>query len=68
MSPGVVLIAGQSENNSAAAMVAEAPDSGGKCILLYAPLVAEAPRSPLSPETDDQCTALIATLRQGGRA
>lgn len=66
---GVVLTAGQSGNSSAVvAMVAEALDSGGKCTLLYVPLVERTHRSPLSPETEGLCTALTATLRRGVRA
>ncbi len=66
---GVVLTAGQSGNNSAAVvMVAEALDSGGRCTLLYAPLVERAHRFPLSPETEGLCTALTATLRRGVKA
>jgi hypothetical protein len=74
MSPGDVLSAEQSENNSAAvvavvavATVAEAPDSEETCTLLYVPLAARAPKYPSSPETGDQCTALTATLRRDGR-
>jgi hypothetical protein len=74
MNPGVVLTAGQPENNSAVAVVvgiaaeaAEATDSRGKCTLLYVPLAAKAPRYPSSPETGDRCTALTATLKRGGR-
>ncbi len=71
MSPGDVLSAEQSENNSAAvvavATVAEAPDSEETCTLLYAPLAVRVLRSPSSPETEDQCTALTATLRRDGR-
>ena len=72
MSPGDVLSAEQSENNSAAvvaavATVAEAPDSEETCTLLYVPLAARAPKYPSSPETGDQFTALTATLRRDGR-
>jgi len=72
MNPGVVLTAGQPENNSAvavgiAAEAAEATDSRGKCTLLYVPLAAKAPRSPSSPETGDRCTALTATPKRSGR-
>lgn len=68
MSPGVVLTAAQPENNSAVVgMAAEATDSREKCIPLYAPLAAKAPRSPSSPETGGRCTALTATLKRGGR-
>jgi len=72
MNPGVVLTAGQPENNSAvavgiAAEAAEATDSRGKCTLLYVPLAAKAPRSPSSPETGDRCTAPTATPKRSGR-
>jgi len=71
MSPGDVLSAEQSENNSAVvaavATAAEAPDSEETCTLLYVPLAARAPKYPSSPETGDQCTALTATLRRDGR-
>jgi hypothetical protein len=72
MNPGVVLTAGQPENNSAvavgiAAEAAEATDSRGKCTLLYVPLAARAPRYPSSPETGDRCTALTATPKRSGR-
>jgi hypothetical protein len=69
MNPGVVLTAEQPENNSAVVgmATAEATDSREKCILLYAPLAAKAPRSPSSPETGGRCTALTATLKRGGR-
>ena len=76
MNPGVVLTAGQPENNSAVVVVvvgiaveaaAEATDSRGKCTLLYVPLAARAPRYPSSPETGDRCTALTATPKRSGR-
>ena len=72
MSPGVVPTAGQPKNKSAVAgmaveVEAEATDSRGKCTLQYAPLAARTPRSPSSPETGAQCTALTATLNRGGR-
>ena len=75
MNPGVVLTAGQPENNSAvavgiaaeAAEAAEATDSRGKCTLLYVPLAARAPRYPSSPETGDRCIALTATPKRSGR-
>jgi hypothetical protein len=71
MSPGVVPTAGKPEKYSeVAGMVAveaEAIDSRGKCIQLYAPLAARTPRSPSSPETGARCTALTATLNRGGR-
>ena len=68
MSPGVVLTAGQPENNSAVVVIAaEAPDSQGKCSLLYAPLAVKAPRYPSSRETGDRFIALTATPSRGGR-
>ena len=74
MNPGVVLTAGQPENNSAVAVVvgiaaeaAEATGSRGECTLLYVPLAARAPRYPSSPETGDRCTALTATPKRSGR-
>jgi len=69
MSQGVVLTAGQPENNSAAVMgiVAEATDSKEKCTLLYAPLAAKTPRYPSNRETGDRFIALTATPRRGAR-
>jgi hypothetical protein len=71
MIPGVVLTAGQPENNSAVtgmvAETAEATDSRGKCILLFVPLAAKVPRYPSSPERGDRCTAPTATQKRGGR-
>jgi len=69
MSRGVVLTAGLPENNSAAAtgIAAEATDSNGKCILLYALLAVKTPRYPSSRETGDRFIALTATPSRGGR-
>jgi hypothetical protein len=46
---------------------AEAIDSSGRCMLLYAPLAARTPRFPSSPERGDRCTAPTATQKRGGR-
>jgi hypothetical protein len=46
---------------------AEAIDSSGRCMLLYAPLAARIPRFPSSPERGDRCTAPTATQKRGGR-
>jgi len=71
MIQGVALTAGQPEKYSAAVMgmatEAEAIGSSGKCILLYVPLAARAPRFPLSPERGDRCTAPTATQKRSGR-
>ena len=71
MIQGVVLTAGQPEKYSAAVMgmatEAEAIDSSGRCILLYAPLAARIPRFPSSPERGARCTAPTATQKRGGR-
>jgi len=73
MSPGVVLSAGQPENNSAVTdMAAEtaataAIDSREKCTLLYARLAARTPRYPSNPEAGARCIALTATQNRGGR-
>lgn len=69
MSRVVVLTAGLPENSSAVAtgIAAEATDNNGKCTLLFALLAAKTPRYPSSRETGDQCIALTATPRRGGR-
>jgi hypothetical protein len=68
MSQGVVLTAGQPENNSAVVVgtVAEAT-SGGKCIQPSAPPVAKTVKYRSNPETGDPCTARNATLNRGSR-
>ena len=74
MIPGVVLSAGQPEKYSAVVMgmateatVVEATDRRGKCILLFAPLAAQTPRYPSSPERGDRCTAPTAMQKRSGR-
>jgi hypothetical protein len=44
-----------------------ATDGLGKCMLLFAPLVARTRRYRSSPERDDQCTARTASPVRGGR-
>ena len=68
-SPGVVPTAEQRGNSNVVvrvvAGIATAINGRGKCILLFAPLVAKTPRYLSSPETGDRCTAATATLQSG---
>ena len=68
MSQGVVLTAGQPENNSAVVgTVAEATNVRGKCIRPSAPRAAKTAKYRSSPATGDLCIALTATPLQGDR-
>jgi hypothetical protein len=70
MSQSVALTAGKPANNSAMAVAGAAKaatDGLGKCMLLFAPLVARTRRYRSSPERDDQCTARTASPVRGGR-
>lgn len=63
MSRGVVLTAAQPGNNNAVVVGMEADTGKGRCIRLFAPLVARIVRCLSNPGTDDPCTARTATLQ-----
>jgi len=67
MSLGVVLTAGQPENNSAVVGTVAEATGRGKCIRPSAPRAAKTAKYRSSPATGDLCIALTATPPQGDR-
>ena len=67
MSQGVVLTAGQPENNSAVVGTVAEATGRGKCIRPSAPRAAKTAKYRSSPATGDRYIAQTATLRLGGR-
>ena len=70
MSPSAALNADKPENSSAVVRIVTrmaTVNGRGKCMTLFAPLVAKRRRCLSSPEKGDLCTAVTVTLKSGAR-